>query len=296
VIREAYTVQSTRPDSRTGRHYYFQPKDRRTGGSCELNVDVVRNHLEGEITIGFYALNPSTQRCKWLAIDADHANAIDDLLRIQYRLSSEGVESALEMSRRGGHLWLFFAAPVLAKQCRMFIQQVSRSLDIRIRRGTQEGIELFPKQDILNKEEFGSAIRGPLGIHQAAGRRFWFYGAEHTIAAQIEYLNSLRKVTERDLEIFVLRNKKPSHRYPRYPGTHTDTFRPEFRILEYITVVRRKGRNYVARCPSCAQVGHDRSRDNLSILIDNPRFYKCWAGCSKEMIRAALGRPIAAHR
>jgi hypothetical protein len=296
VIREAYTVQSRRPDSRTGRHYYFQPKDHRTGAPRKLSVDVVRNHLEGGITVGFYALNPATQRCKWLAIDADHADAIDDLLRIQYRLSSDGVESALEMSRRGGHLWIFFAAPVLAKQCRRFIQEVSQSLDIRIRSGTREGIELFPKQDILSKEEFGSAIRGPLGIHRAAGRRFWFYGAEHAIAAQIEYLNSLRKVTERELESFVSKNKKESHGCLRYRGNYTDAFRPEFYILEYIKVVRKKGRNYVARCPSCAQFGHDRSRDNLSILVANPRFYKCWAGCSKDMIRAALGRPIAAYR
>ena len=56
--------------------------------------------------------------------------------------------------------------------------------------------------------------------------------------------------------------------------------------------VRKVGRNYVARCPSCADSGHDRSGDNLAILIEDPRFYKCWAGCTKEMIRAALGCPI----
>src|SRR5664280_1062072 len=28
------------------------------------------------------------------------------------------------------------------------------------------------------------------------------------------------------------------------------------------------------------------------ILIEDARFYKCWAGCTKEMIRAALGCPI----
>ena len=44
--------------------------------------------------------------------------------------------------------------------------------------------------------------------------------------------------------------------------------------------------------PSCAEAGHDRSGDNLAILIEDPRFYHCWAGCSKEMIRAALGFPI----
>ena len=41
-----------------------------------------------------------------------------------------------------------------------------------------------------------------------------------------------------------------------------------------------------------AEGGHDRSGDNLAIRIEDPRFYKCWAECTKEMIRAALGCPI----
>jgi hypothetical protein len=30
--------------------------------------------------------------------------------------------------------------------------------------------------------------------------------------------------------------------------------------------------------------------------VSDPRKYKCWAGCSKEMIRAALGHPIRVRR
>ena len=43
--------------------------------------------MEGRITVGLYAINPSTQadgfisqRCKWVAIDADYKNAMEDLL------------------------------------------------------------------------------------------------------------------------------------------------------------------------------------------------------------------------
>ena len=75
-------------------------------------------------------------------------------------------------------------------------------------------------------------------------------------------------------------------------GRQTRNGRSEFRILEHVGTVRKVGRNYVTRCPSCADSGHDRSGDNLAILIEDPRFYKCWAGCPKEMIRAALGCPI----
>ena len=75
-------------------------------------------------------------------------------------------------------------------------------------------------------------------------------------------------------------------------GRESRSDRSEFRILDHVGKVRKVGRNYVTRCPSCADSGHDRSGDNLAILIEDPRFYKCWAGCDKEMIRAALGCPI----
>jgi hypothetical protein len=57
--------------------------------------------------------------------------------------------------------------------------------------------------------------------------------------------------------------------------------------------VRRKiGRNWIARCPSCAAADRDKSGDNLAISVDEPQKYICWAGCTKEMIRSALGCPI----
>ena len=65
-----------------------------------LTDETIRQHLEGKITTGLYAINPSTQRCKWLAIDADYKNSIEDLLKLQYHLTQDRVEPALEMSRR----------------------------------------------------------------------------------------------------------------------------------------------------------------------------------------------------
>ena len=68
--------------------------------------------------------------------------------------------------------------------------------------------------------------------------------------------------------------------------------RAEFRILDYVRATRKSGRNWLARCPSCTEIGRDRRGDNLAIQIKNPRLYRCWAGCTKEEIRAALGQPI----
>ena len=38
------------------------------------------------------------------------------------------------------------------------------------------------------------------------------------------------------------------------------------------------------------------SGDNLAISIENPRKYLCWAGCSREMIRRAVGCLIPVRR
>jgi hypothetical protein len=161
--------------------------------------------------------------------------------------------------------------------------------------GLADGIEVFPRHNAIGQNEFGNAIRGPLGVHRGAGRRFWFYGADYALEAQMAYLTRLRKLTEEELGRFIAGIEIPQECAPierTQASVAEKRLRREFRILDHIGKVRRVGRNYVARCPSCANAGHDRSCDNLAILIEDPRFYKCWAGCTKEMIRAALGHPI----
>ena len=299
VNRRAYTMQSLRPHRETGRHYYFRPSRKGTDTALMLTDEIICQHLEGSVTIGLYAINPSNQRCKWVAIDADYKNAMEDLLKLQYRLTQDRVEPALEMSKRGGHLWIFLATPLLAQECRIYIHDLALGLGVPVKgSGLAEGIEVFPKHDAIGAGEYGNAIRGPLGVHRGANRRFWFYGADYTLEDQIAYLKQLRKVTEEELRRFIAgkntprADKPPDPQRTTRPNRKEGAARPEFSILEHVKTLRKVGRNYVARCPSCAGCGHDRVGDNLAILIEDPRFYKCWAGCSKEMIRAALGCPI----
>jgi hypothetical protein len=164
--------------------------------------------------------------------------------------------------------------------------------------GLAEGIEVFPKHDEIQEGAFGNALRGPLGIHRGAKQRFWFYGADYTLDAQLEFLTRLRRLTEEELDQFTAgKNLPPSIAKARSEAESVskNAFEGEHRrfcILNYVSETRVVGRNYVARCPSCALAGRDRGRDNLAILVSDPRFYQCWAGCSKEMIRAAVGKPI----
>jgi len=296
VNRRAYTLQSNRPHMESTRHYYYHPKDRKTGQGLSLTLDTIRRHIEGEITIGLYAINPVTQCSKWVAVDADYEDALTDLHKLSFHLRQDGVESALENSHRGGHLWIFLAEPLPARDCRIYVCGLALRLGIPVKRGRQEGVEIFPKHDALKPGRYGNAIRGPLGIHRGAAQRFWFDGASEGLETQLHYLNSLPKMTGEQLARLIAGKAIPPQLLPPEPNAEVEVRRymrgHEFRILDHIhTRLHAIGQNNVTRCPSCAEEGHDRSGDNLSISIEDPRKYICWAGCTSDMIRAALGCP-----
>jgi len=293
VNRGAYTVQSHRPDVK-GKYQYFRPK----GQQC-LSLEVLRQHLDGLETIALYAIDPRTQTSKWLAMDADYPSAIKDLLMLRRTMKDDGLEPALEHSRRGGHLWVFGAEPLPARNWRLYCVNLALRLGIPINQGKTEGIEIFPRQDELGQDEFGNGIRGPLGVHRATRRRYWFYDAHKTVTAQLGYLASLDKVTPSALGRLIAGLELPEQFRPKPevvlpPPSPT---RREFRILEHInTRLTRQGKDYRTRCPSCAKRGEDKHGKHLAILIADSRTYRCWSGCTKEEIRAAVGCPIQQRR
>jgi len=296
VNRRAYGMQAVHPLP-NGSVPYYLARDWQTKKPKPLDAGVVRMHLNGDITINLYAINPETQRSKWVAIDADFEGAIEALVQLQRELKQDGVDAALEQSRRGGHLWIFAEAPLLAAECRIYIYNLALRLDIPVKCGSvEEGIEVFPRQDRIEGDEFGNAIRAPLGVHRKTNQRYWFYEAALTPQMQLAYLNGQKKLTEAELRTFIQGLTLPTAYRPvlapPYIPPVSPPLRAEFRILDYVRATRKDGRNWTARCPSCAQIGRDRSGDHLAIQIKNPRFYRCWAGCTKEEIRAALGQPI----
>jgi len=315
VNRRAHTIQSRRPDPNTGRHPYFlakeflpdQPAGPPQGPLKALDEGTIRAHLEGRLTIGLYAINPETQRCKWVAIDADYDRALRDLCALQYDLTQKGIDVAVEQSRRGGHLWIFLEKPCLALECRLLISHLAQQLKVPIKGKRDEGgttpvdgIEIFPKQDTLEPGQMGNGLRGPLGVHQATGLRYYFYGADDfSIAAQIAYLKQRRKLTEAELRTFLdalpppepkQSIRIPADRHPRFDG------RPPFSIVDHVSIDPRRmaSGNYVTACPSCREQGKDKHGDNLHIKVSDPRFYQCRAGCDKYAIRAAVHCPIPA--
>ncbi|MDT8069206.1 MAG: hypothetical protein ROO76_13655 [Terriglobia bacterium] len=296
VNRLAYGKQATKPLP-NGSVPYYLARDWRTKVPKSLDLDVLRLHLNGDITINLFAINPETQRSKWIAVDADFEGAMQSLNQLQTELMHDGVQAALEDSRRGGHLWIFGASPLLAAECRIYIYNVAARLKVPVKGGgLKDGIEVFPRQDRLEKEEYGSALRAPLGVHRKTNLRYWFRAGEPRPETQLDYLNGLPKLTEDRLKALIHGMRFPEAYQPVVAALHIPISltagQCEFRILEHVRTTRSDSRNWWARCPSCAQVGRDRTGDNLSIQIKDARFYKCWAGCSKDEIRVALGQPI----
>jgi hypothetical protein len=293
VNRRSYTLQVR---NRAGQWSWMRAKDR-DGKFLALSQETVRRHLEGSITLGLYSTNPETQRCKWLALDADYEGALSNLVELQYELRKEGTFAALERSRRGGHLWIFCETPLPAKECRLLVYNLADRLGLPVKGiGVKQGIEVFPRQDCVSADKFGNCIRAPFGVHRKSGERYWFFDAPYTLEAQFDYLLGLKKLSEPELCQLTAGMAMPE-RYESevevLPAEKYHSFSPKrrFSILEHVTPRRRAGRNYLAQCPSCAQAGKDRGRDNLAISIEEPRKYLCWAGCTKEMIRASLGVP-----
>jgi hypothetical protein len=295
VNRRAYTRQSDHPSSETGKFYYYPPKLRGTKERMPLDWAAVRRHLAGWQTIGLYAIQPETQKSKWVAIDADYERAHYDLKRLKEELREDGVEAIEESSRRGGHLWIFCREPLPARECKIYIYNLALRLGVSIRRkGEDAGIEVFPRQEELAPGKFGNQIRGPLGVHRATLRRYWFYGAAQALDDQLAYLKSVRKLTAEELHRFTDGMTLPEEFTRPAVVAVPAGYQPrgnEFRILDYVTITKKETSDYRAQCPACGPRG-DPKQHHLAISIAEPWKYRCWFGCPKEKIRAALGRLI----
>jgi hypothetical protein len=131
-----------------------------------VTLDGVEAHLNGDLTLGTYILDDSSQ-ARFLVIDADDERNWQQLTMMAKALAERGIPGYLESSRLGGHLWFFFPEPLPGE----VVRNCGKGLLSRYKVGK---IELFPKQDRLSGGP-GSLIRLPFGIHRKTGRRYGFH-------------------------------------------------------------------------------------------------------------------------
>lgn len=118
------------------------------------------DHLTGRRTYGTYVID-AAGRARFAVVDADGEDGLVRLWALQEHLADHDIVSYLEQSRRGGHLWIFLARPVLASQVRAWLVPLC-----------PPDLEFYPRQD--EGKGYGSLIRLPLGIHRKSGIRYHF--------------------------------------------------------------------------------------------------------------------------
>jgi len=176
---DIYAVRWQRSDGRSG----YSPKvqrdwkaylassvadrkvvDRQTRSLLPLTDNVIRQHLQGGLTIGIYPLL-TDETCWFLAVDFDKAGWHEDVSAFVAVCRKEGVPAAVERSRSGAgaHVWIFFERPLPATMARRLgCALLTRTMERRHQIGLDSYDRLFPNQDTMPKGGFGNLIAVPL--------------------------------------------------------------------------------------------------------------------------------------
>lgn len=144
-----------------------------------LTVEVLENHLKGEITVGAYLADKDT--VKWICGDFDgnddlSLHACVTVLR-QAALDRGVPKHAMlieNSGRRGYHLWIFFAKPVSLAFAHNFGMELVRAASPPSAVKGHIHLELFPKQAQIPPDRFGNLVKLPLGTHRVSGKRSFF--------------------------------------------------------------------------------------------------------------------------
>lgn len=138
-----------------------------------VSDEVIANHLRGSergkssraaFVAGVYPLLPD-ERCWFLVADFDDESWAADVLAYVETCRRHGVPVALERSRsgNGGHAWIFFSEPVLARDARQLgAFLVTETMERWPEIGFGSYDRFFPSQDTLPLGGFGNLIALPL--------------------------------------------------------------------------------------------------------------------------------------
>jgi hypothetical protein len=171
-----------------------------------LTDQVLREHLAGRHTIGVYPLLPE-ESCWFLAADFDKAQWQTDAAAYLAACDALGVPAALERSRsgNGGHVWIFFTAPVPAREARLLgCTLLTHALAARHQLGLDSYDRLFSNQDTMPKGGFGNLIALPLqGEPRKAGNSVFLDRSFAPYPDQWAFLASVRRLAPTNLAALV---------------------------------------------------------------------------------------------
>lgn len=239
-----------------------------------LNIGLLHQHLQGELTLGTYLLNPESQG-RFLVLDADDAQQWEQLQMLAQRLKTEASPTYLERSRQGGHLWFFFSSWLPGTDIRRFGKGILAKHGI-------DKMEIYPKQDVLSDGP-GSLIRMPFGVHQVTSKRYGFYTPggrplAATLREQLRMLGAAECVPAAVFEQYCNYAPEPVQ-MPQFEPTEAVGEQVSERIKNAITVLNFVGRfveltaNGRGYCPF-----HDDTHRSFGVN-EKRNYWSCFAGC-----------------
>lgn len=123
-----------------------------------------RHRAAGDFVAGVYPLL-TDETCWFLTADFDKEDWAADALAMIDTCHAKGIPAALERSRsgNGGHVWIFFAAPIPARIARQLgAAIITETMERRPEIGFASYDRLFPSQDTMPLGGFGNLIALPL--------------------------------------------------------------------------------------------------------------------------------------
>jgi len=184
----------------------FQKKPDEPKEYFSLTDQVIHDHLTGKLTAGVYPLL-TDETCWFLAADFDKATWQDDVRAFLQTCVDWKIPAALERSRsgRGGHVWIFFDAPLPAGLARKLGAAIlTRTLERRHQLGLDSYDRFFPSQDTMPKGGFGNLIALPLQqLPRNHGNSIFLAADFNPHPDQWAFLSSIQRMSLAEIETLV---------------------------------------------------------------------------------------------
>ena len=147
------------------------------------------------------------ETCFFLAIDFDKTRWQEDTCAVLATCGRMNLPTALERSRsgNGGHLWMFFEAPIAAALARRLGSHVlTETMEHRPEIGLDSYDRFFPNQDTLPRGGFGNLIALPLQREPRKAGNSVFVDEQFTPHAdQWAFLSSVKRIARTTVEQIV---------------------------------------------------------------------------------------------
>lgn len=169
-----------------------------------LTAEVIRDHLNGNQTIGMYPLL-TDNTSHFIAADFDKENWKGESKAFVQICKEHGIPAYLERSRsgKGAHVWIFFEEKYPANKSRAIVFEfIRKALKLSEFEKEISFDRLFPNQDYHSNQGIGNLIALPLngGSIISGNTAFLDCTTLTVIENQWEFLKQVEKVTSKKLD------------------------------------------------------------------------------------------------